>query len=79
MNTNKMPSVRAKTIKEGDLYAIVKMPVIAGMEKDILTGKYISMGLRIIGYKYWKLIYDSPAKDCQIGRQYLYFKALQTN
>ena len=44
-----------------------RLPIIAGMQFNGGSTKTIKNKLQIVGYKWVKFIFDSPAKDCLIN------------
>ena len=47
-------------------YIDVKLPIKAGMPLG-QTGKDYKM--KVVGHEVFRQYFDSPAKDCQVGRQ----------
>lgn len=58
------------TLKTLEMKADVKkFPLIAGMKYTPTTGEITQSKMSVVGYRWVKFIYDSPAKDCLISER----------
>ncbi len=53
-------------ISSTELTNTIRIPVRAGMETILGTGKILSYKIKTVGYDYYLHTFDSPEKDCMI-------------